>query len=242
MKTFFISDIHISEQYPEIGEQLIDFLENQAQQSDALYILGDLFEYWLGDDDTNPQYKKIKSALKLFTDKRTPTYFMHGNRDFLIGEKFARETNITILPDPSIIELYGEKVLISHGDIFCTDDIEYQSSRKLTRDPNWQKMILGKSLKERKVFAHESRKKSSIYTQKTNEMLMDVNQNEINKTFKEYDLNQIIHGHTHKPAIHNSMINGEPHKRIVLGDWYEQGSVLKWNQSGPELLTLNRSL
>ena len=242
MTTFFISDIHISEQYPEIGEQLIDFLENQAQQSDALYILGDLFEYWLGDDDTNPEYKKIQSALKLYTDKKTPTYFMHGNRDFLIGKTFANETGITILSDPSIIDLYGEKVLISHGDIFCTDDIEYQSSRKQTRDPNWQKMILGKSLKERKVFAHEARKKSSEYTQRINEILMDVNQSEINKTFKEYDLNQIIHGHTHKPAIHNSMINGEPHKRIVLGDWYEQGSVLKWDQSGPELVTLNRAL
>ena len=241
MTTFFISDIHISEQYPEIGEQLIDFLENQAQQSDALYILGDLFEYWLGDDDTNHEYKKIQSALKLFTGTKTPTYFMHGNRDFLIGETFANETGITILSDPSIIDLYGEKVLISHGDIFCTDDIEYQSNRKQTRDPNWQKMILGKSLKERKKLACEARKKSSMHTQQTKELLMDVNQSEINKTFKKYSLNQIIHGHTHKPAIHNSMINGELYKRIVLGDWYEQGSVLKWDQSGPELVTLNRA-
>jgi len=241
MTTFFISDIHISEQYPEIGEQLIDFLENQAQQSDALYILGDLFEYWLGDDDTNPEYKKIQSALKLFTDKKTPTYFIHGNRDFLIGETFAHETGIKILSDPSIIELYGERILISHGDIFCTDDVEYQSSRKQTRDPNWQKMILEKPLKERKVFANEAREKSSIYTQKINEVLMDVNQSETNKTFEKYGLNRIIHGHTHKPAIHNSMINGELYKRIVLGDWYEQGSVLKWDQSGPELVTLNRA-
>jgi len=242
MTTFFISDIHISEQYPEIGEQLIDFLENQAQQSDALYILGDLFEYWLGDDDTNHEYKKIKSTLKLYTDKKIPTYLMHGNRDFLIGETFANETGITILPDPSIIDLYGEKILISHGDIFCTDDIEYQLSRESTRNPNWQKMILGKSLKERKKLAYEARKKSSKHTRQTKKILMDVNQNEINETFKKYGLNQIIHGHTHKPAIHNSMINGELYKRIVLGDWYDQGSVLKWDQSGPELVTLNRAL
>jgi len=166
---------------------------------------------------------------------------MHGNRDFLIGEAFANETGIKILSDPSIIDLYNEKILISHGDIFCTDDTEYQSSRKQARDPDWQKMILGKSLKERKAFAYETRKKSSIYVQKTNEMFMDVNQSEINKTFKKYGLNQIIHGHTHKPAIHNSMINGELYKRIVLGDWFEQGSVLKWDQSGPELVTLSRS-
>ncbi len=242
MTTLFISDIHISEQHPEICDQLIDFLENHTQQSKALYILGDLFEYWLGDDDTNPEYKRIKLALKKISNKNIPTYFMHGNRDFLIGESFARETGITILSDPSIIELYNEKILISHGDIFCTDDIDYQSSRKLTRDPNWQKIILGKSLEERKAFAYEARKKSSIHTQKTNEALMDVNQSEINKAFKKYGLNKIIHGHTHKPAIHNSIINGEPYKRIVLGDWYEQGSVLKWSQSGPELVTLSRML
>jgi len=242
MTTFFISDIHISAEQPEICKQLIDFLENQAQESEALYILGDLFEYWLGDDDPNPEYKKIKLALRKFSNKNIPTYFLHGNRDFLIGELFAHETNITILPDPSIIELYNDKILISHGDIFCTDDIQYQHIRKQTKDPNWQKMILKKSLKERKKFAYEARRKSLKHIQDANEILMDVNQTEINKTFKKYGLNKIIHGHTHKPAIHNSMINGESCKRIVLGDWYEQGSVLEWNQSGPKLITLSRTL
>lgn len=242
MTILFVSDIHISEKNPEIGEQFIDFLEKQARQSEALYILGDLFDYWLGDDDPNPEYKKIKSALTQYTNKEIPTYFMHGNRDFLIGGSFANETGIKIISDPSIIELYGEKILISHGDMFCVDDIAYQSGRKLTRSPNWQKMILAKSLKERKAFAYKAREKSSKHIQEANEILMDVNQGEINKTFKKYGLNQIIHGHTHKPAIHNSVIKGESYKRIVLGDWYEQGSILKWDQSGPELVTLNRAL
>ena len=240
MTITFISDLHISETQPEIANQFIDFLENHAQDCDALYILGDLFEYWIGDDNPNPYYKNIILYLNKYTNNGTPTYFMHGNRDFLIGEKFSKDTGIEILQDPSIIKINEERVLISHGDIFCTDDHEYQATRKLTRDPKWQTMMLGKSIAEREKFALEARIKSKKYTKYLPEDITDINQNEIIKTFKNNNINKILHGHTHRPAIHNIVINKVTHQRIVLGDWYEQGSILEWGKSGPNLITLNR--
>ena len=240
MMITFISDLHISESQPEIAGQFIDFLENSTKETDALYILGDLFEYWIGDDDPNPYYKPIISALNNYTASGVTTYFMHGNRDFLIGAIFAKKTGIKILKDPSNIKINDEKIMISHGDIFCTDDREYQITRKLTRDPEWQKMMLRKSIAERINFAQESRDKSKDHTKYLDENITDVNQDEINKTFQKNNITKLIHGHTHKPAIHDTLINNIPHQRLVLGDWYEQGSILNWDQSGPNLVTLNR--
>ena len=240
MSIAFISDLHISESQPEIANQFIDFLEKRAKDADALYILGDLFEYWIGDDDPNPYYKNIILSLNKYTNNGTPTYFMHGNRDFLIGEKFSKDTGIKMLKDPSIIKINEERVLISHGDVFCTDDHEYQAARKITRDPEWQKMMLNKSIAERNIFARRVREKSKNYTRHLGEDITDVNQNEINKTFKKNNLTKIIHGHTHKPAIHNISLNNTALQRIVLGDWYEQGSILQWGKSGPNLISLDR--
>ena len=240
MTTAFISDLHISEPHPEIGQQFIDFLSHQALKYNALYILGDLFEYWLGDNDTNPYLNKIRNALEEYTKTGIPTYFIHGNRDFLIGERFSNETGIKILSDPTVIQIYNEDILISHGDLFCTDDTSYQATRKLTRDPKWQNMILNKSLEERKAFAHEARLKSKNHTKNLIDEITDVNQTEIANTFKEFNLKTIIHGHTHRPAIHITKINNVDHKRIVLGDWYDQGSCLEWDESGPNLVALNR--
>ena len=240
MTITFISDLHISESQPEIAKQFISFLENSAKDTDALYILGDLFEYWIGDDDPNPYYKIIISALNNYTASGIPTYFMHGNRDFLIGDIFAKKTGIKILKDPNIIRLNDEKIMLSHGDIFCTDDGEYQITRKLTRDPEWQKMMLKKSIAEREKFAHISRMKSITHTKFLDENITDVNQDEINRAFRSNNLTKIIHGHTHKPAIHDTLINDISHQRLVLGDWYEQGSILDWDESGPKLITLNR--
>lgn len=240
MTTAFISDLHISESQPEIGEQFIDFLCNQALNYSALYILGDLFEYWLGDDDSNSYIVNIKVALNEYTSSGIPTYYMHGNRDFLIGERFSAETGIKIISDPTIIQINNEDILISHGDIFCTDDTSYQATRKLTRDPKWQNMILNKSLEERKAFALDSRLKSKNHTNGLTDEITDVNQTEIANTFKEFNLKTIIHGHTHRPAIHITKINNIDLKRIVLGDWYDQGSILNWDESGPNLITLNR--
>ena len=240
MTTAFISDLHISQAQPEIGEQFIDFLGHNALKYNALYILGDLFEYWLGDDDINPHLNKIKKALKDYTQSGIPAYFIHGNRDFLIGKRFSTETGIKILSDPTIIQLNYEDVLISHGDLFCTDDVSYQATRKLTRDPKWQNMMLNKSIEDRKFFALEARLKSKNHMKDLADNITDVNQTEIANTFKKFNLKTIIHGHTHRPAIHNLNIQNTDHQRIVLGDWYDQGSCLEWDESGPNLIKLYR--
>ena len=240
MTTAFISDLHISESQPEIGEQFINFLSHQALNYSALYILGDLFEYWLGDDDSNSYITNIKIALNEYTSSRIPTYYMHGNRDFLIGERFSAETGIRIIPDPTVIQINNEDILISHGDIFCSDDSSYQATRRLTRDPKWQNMILNKSIEDRKFFALEARLKSKNHMKDLADNITDVNQTEVDNTFKEFNLKTIIHGHTHRPAIHITKLNNIDLKRIVLGDWYDQGSILKWDESGPNLIKLNR--
>ena len=240
MTTLFISDIHISDDYPEINNQFLNFVNNVHQDINTIYILGDLFEYWLGDDDPNPTFKEIGEALKKLSKKNISVFFMHGNRDFLIGNNFEERSKIQIIEDPSVIELYGERILISHGDIFCTDDKDYQLFRKQTRDPLWQNKILKKSLEYRKKFALDARASSSKHIQSNNEFIMDAQEAEIIKTFKKYNLTTIIHGHTHRPAIHNSILNGKRCRRIVLGDWYDQGSILKWTEFGPDLIELKR--
>ena len=240
MTTSFISDLHISETQPEIGEQFINFLGNHASKYEALYILGDLFEYWLGDDDSNPYFIRIKTAIREYTETGIPTYFIHGNRDFLIGDKFSNETGVKLLADPTIININNENILISHGDAFCTDDAAYQATRKITRDLEWQNMMLKKSVHERSIFALEARLKSRNHMKDLTDDITDVNQAEIIKTFNNFNLDKMIHGHTHRPAIHSIEINNTNHQRIVLGDWYEQGSILQWGKSGPNLITLSR--
>ena len=158
----------------------------------------------------------------------------------MIGKTFSAETGIKVLSDPTIIQIYNEDILISHGDLFCTDDVSYQATRELTRDPKWQDMMLNKSLKERKSFAIEARLKSKNHMKDLASEITDVNQSEITNTFKKFNLKTIIHGHTHRPAIHNTKINNIEHKRIVLGDWYDQGSCLEWDESGPNLIKLYR--
>ena len=241
MTTIFISDIHISDDYPEIYQQFLDFIKNLDHNTNALYILGDLFEYWIGDDYPNPIFKKTQTALKDLSKINVSVFFMHGNRDFLVGDEFAEKSHIKILSDPSVIELYGERILISHGDIFCIDDKEYQSFRKQTRDPQWQEMILEKPLEYRRNFAQIAREKSLEHTQLENEEIMDVNEDEVKKILDKFNLSTIIHGHTHRPFIHNTISNEVNYRRIVLGDWYEQGSILEWSESGPKLITLNRN-
>ena len=160
MKTLFISDLHLEADKPEIGNQFLAFLEGEARDADALYILGDLFEFWVGDDDPNEHYAVMKSALRGLVDSGVSVYFMHGNRDFMIGVDFAHETGVQILPDPHPVELHGTSVLLSHGDAMCIDDVEYQQIRTMTRNPEWQAMMLTKSLEERLAFAANARTES----------------------------------------------------------------------------------
>lgn len=240
MTTLLISDLHLDAERPEITNQLLAFLKGEAADADALYILGDLFESWVGDDDPNPHYAKVKIALRKLVSQRVPVYFMHGNRDFAIGERFAQETGVRILPDPHVVELYGENVLLSHGDAYCTDDVKYQTIRKKTRDPAWLAMMLKKPLKERLAFAAQARAASAAHGGTINEKIADVNQGAIERALRQANVDTILHGHTHRPGTHRFTLDGEPASRIVLGDWFEQGSVVRWDKHGPRLSVLPR--
>ncbi len=240
MTTLFISDLHLEADRPEIGEQFLDFLDEEAADAEALYILGDFFEYWVGDDDPDDYYASIKRSLRAFTDSGVPVYFMHGNRDFMIGDAFAAETGVTILPDPYPLELYGKSVLLSHGDALCTDDVEYQQVRAMTRNREWQAMMLEKPLEERIAIAKHARARSEERNKTLAESIMDVNPDAVSKTIAEHGVEILLHGHTHRPGIHGVEVGDRFAKRVVLGDWYEQGSVVRWDEDGVELSAIPR--
>jgi UDP-2,3-diacylglucosamine hydrolase len=240
MTTLFISDLHLEADRPEIGEQFLDFLDEEAADAEALYILGDFFEYWVGDDDPDDYYASIKRSLRAFTDSGVPVYFMHGNRDFMIGEEFAADTGVTILPDPYPLELYGKSVLLSHGDALCTDDVEYQQVRAMTRNREWQAMMLEKPLEERIAIAKHARAQSAERNKTLSESIMDVNPDAVKKAISEHGVEILLHGHTHRPGIHGVEVDDRFAKRVVLGDWYDQGSVVRWDEDGVELSTIPR--
>ena len=240
MSTLFISDLHLEASRPEIGEQFMAFLAGEARNADALYILGDLFEYWIGDDDPSPYYAEMKAAIRGLVDAGVPVYFMHGNRDFMIGERFAADTGVTLLEDPHLAEFHDDKVLLCHGDTLCTDDVEYQKVRAMTRNPAWQAMMLDKSVEERLAFAEQSRQQSLAHSMTSTDEIMDVNHDAVVATMRKHGVDILLHGHTHRPAVHPMHVNGRRANRIVLGDWYEQGSVVEWDEDGPRLETLPR--
>ena len=240
MTTLFISDLHLEASQPEIGEQFLSFLKGEARGAEVLYILGDLFEVWLGDDDPSPYYATMKTALRELADTGVPMYFMHGNRDFTIGKDFAAETGVEILDDPTIVELYGESVLLCHGDSLCTDDVEYQQVRAMTRNPDWQAMMLAKSIEERIAFATQAREESKARGESVSDEIMDVNQDAVIALLREQGIATLLHGHTHRPAIHDVDLGDRSAKRIVLGDWYEQGSIVRWDTNGPRLEVMPR--
>lgn len=240
MTTLFISDLHLEAERPDIGDQFIKFLEDDASEAEALYILGDLFEAWVGDDDQNNYYFVIKRAMRQLFDSGVPVYFMHGNRDFMIGKQFANETGVIILAEPYEINMYGEKALLCHGDVMCTDDVQYQKIRKMTRDPDWQASMLAKPLKERLRMAEEARRQSLERTINLDMNIMDVNEDEVKKIMSKYGVDVLLHGHTHRPAVHDIDLGNRKAKRVVLGDWHKQGSVVRWDLRGPKLEVLPR--
>jgi len=236
--TLFISDLHLDPERPLITDLFLDFLANRAVRSGALYILGDLFEAWVGDDDTSPMNRAVCQGLKACTTAGTAVFVMHGNRDFLLGSGFAERSACTLLDDPARIELYGKPTLLMHGDLLCTDDTEYQAFRKVVRDPAWQQALLAKSLDERRRMAQEMRASSREQTGGKPESIMDVNSDTVVRLMTEHHVQQLIHGHTHRPAIHDLEVAAHAAQRMVLGDWYEQGSVLACSAAGCELQSL----
>ncbi len=240
MTTLFISDLHLEGKRPDIGAQFSEFMRGEARTAEALYILGDLFEVWVGDDDPDPHYAAMKTEIRNVSNAGIPVYFMHGNRDFLIGERFAEETGITLLDDPTVVDLYGERVLLAHGDAYCTDDVEYQKTRAMLRNPEWQAMMLAKPLEERLVIARSARDESQSRNAMLAEDIMDVNQAAVESAMQDAGVDILLHGHTHRPNVHEFLIDGQPSRRIVLGDWYDQGSVVRWTEDGPSLDVMPR--
>jgi UDP-2,3-diacylglucosamine hydrolase len=238
--TLFISDLHLDPEHPEITSQALAFLDTEARGAEALYILGDLFEAWIGDDDPEPEKQRIVVALQRLSDDGVPCYFMRGNRDFLIGERFAAASGCTLLEDPTVIELHGTRVILMHGDTLCTDDHEYQALRKMVRNPGWQAAVLARPLAERMALARQLREKSAASMAGKAEEIMDVNQDAVVTAMREHGIYTLLHGHTHRPAIHRFEADGRDAVRIVLGDWHTQGSVLAWDEAGYVLRTLPR--
>jgi len=232
VNTLFISDLHLSGERENITTLFIDFLEKRASKADALYILGDLFEVWPGDDIIQPDYRQSITSMKQLTDNGVPLYVMHGNRDFLMADQFSNISGATVIEDPTVIDLYGTATLLMHGDTLCTDDIEYQKFRAMVREPFWKKEFLAKSPEERLAMTASYRNISKEAMAQKSMDIMDVNQNAVEKAMSEHGVKQLIHGHTHRPAVHNFIVNKEDMKRIVLGDWYKQGSVLNCDANG----------
>ena len=242
MGTLFISDVHLDDSRPQITGLFLDFLKQEATQAEALYILGDFFEAWVGDDDDSELGKIVTQALRVLSDIGVPVFFMRGNRDFLIGPDFANRAGLQILSDPCVLELYGTPTLLMHGDLLCSNDTAYQAFRSQVRSDAWQSQFLSQPLAARQAFAAQARAASKQHQSglmnDQQENIMDVTQATVEATMKRYGVNRLIHGHTHRPAIHQFHVDGVSSQRIVLGDWYSQGSVLRVDADGAFLSTI----
>ncbi|WP_462158629.1 UDP-2,3-diacylglucosamine diphosphatase [Pseudoalteromonas sp. GB56] len=222
-RTLFISDLHLSATQPEITAEFFEFLDTQlSEEVDALYILGDFFEVWVGDDANDPLSDDIAARLKSISGCGIKVYFIHGNRDFLVGKKYAEQAGMTLLPEQTVIDLYGTPTLLLHGDEMCTQDVEYQKFRKKSRGWWWPRLMLSMPLWYRRRVARKARIKSKMSQQKKRAEILDVEPSSVDKTFAVHKVRLMIHGHTHRPAIHCHGAN----TRIVLGDWYSQASYI----------------
>lgn len=236
--TYFIADLHLAQNRPDITACFLTFIENEAIKAEKLYILGDLFEVWFGDDYQTDFSNTIATSLKKLSMSGTQIYFIHGNRDFILGKRYAEQAGMTLLPEKYLIDLYGEKTLIMHGDTLCTMDIDYQKFRKKSRTWWWLGFITNLPLWVRKRIAENYRKKSKAAQQYKSLDIMDVTPSEVVKDLVSYQCQLIIHGHTHRPNIHQLQANGKTASRIVLGDWYEQGAWLKVTKTEKTLLNI----
>jgi UDP-2,3-diacylglucosamine hydrolase len=237
MTTLIISDLHLDDDRPRSTALFEKFIKTEAKRSDALYILGDLFEYWLGDDVRSETSMRVSRALASLAGTGIPCYFMHGNRDFLLGRRYAAQSGIQLLPEELVVDFYGTPTLLMHGDSLCTDDVVYQEVRRKIRSKDWRKAFLSSSPDERNAFVRDARTKSRAHQLSVSMDIMDVNQDSVDRAFEHHGVTELVHGHTHRPAVHKQQLNGGSTRRIVLGDWYEQGSVLRVSSAHSELTT-----
>ncbi|EBA5557357.1 UDP-2,3-diacylglucosamine diphosphatase [Salmonella enterica subsp. enterica] len=236
MATLFIADLHLQTEEPAIVAGFLRFLAVEARQADALYILGDLFEAWIGDDDPNPLHREMAVAIKSLVDSGVPCFFIHGNRDFLIGKRFARESGMQLLPEEQVLTLYGRRVLIMHGDTLCTDDPGYLAFRAKVHTPWIQKLFLALPLFIRQKIAARMRADSKAANRHKSVEIMDVNDQAVVDVMEKHHVQWLIHGHTHRPNVHHLTANGEPAFRVVLGAWHTEGSMVKVTAEDIQLL------
>lgn len=239
MTTRFIADLHLEESRPDITDAFLGFLPAYAHNIDALYILGDFFEAWIGDDEHTPLQQTVAEALQAVTETGTALYLMHGNRDFLIGQDFCDRVGATLLDEPTVIDLNGEPTLLMHGDSLCTADEEYQKFRASMRNPQWQKAFLQRPLADRQTVARQMREISQARNQGKEQTIMDVTPEEVVADMERHRVQQLIHGHTHRPAVHELEANGAPARRYVTGDWHEKAWFIEAREgTAPELLSV----
>jgi len=231
--TLLISDLHLSQERPATVGLFLRFLREQAATAGALYILGDLFDAWIGDDNDSPALAQIIQSMRHLSASGCQLLVMHGNRDFLIGERFADETGCVLLPDPHIATLGGIRTLLMHGDLLCSDDLEYQEARKLLRSPAFIQDFLSRPIEQRIQLAAEYRKRSGEVVSLKPADIMDVNQDTVERYMREHGVHRLVHGHTHRPALHQFELDGEPAERFVLQDWHEhEGACLRIAEDG----------
>jgi UDP-2,3-diacylglucosamine hydrolase len=240
LSTLFISDLHLCAERPQSNSSFFGFLERAARSAQSLYILGDLFEYWIGDDDLDDAFNRaIVAALARLVAGGVPVYLMHGNRDFVMGEAFARASGVTLLPDPSLIKLHGQQVLLMHGDTLCTLDLEYQAFRREARSQPWIHNLLRQPLTQRRAAVEALRRKSEREKRVKPAEIMDVAPAEVEAMLRRYGYPRLIHGHTHRPARHVHVVDGHACERWVLADWYQGGSYLACDESGCRAVQLD---
>jgi UDP-2,3-diacylglucosamine hydrolase len=240
MARLFVSDVHLDTGTPQAIEQFLAFLSTHAASAEALYILGDLFEAWVGDDDQDEEKERVCVALKSLDRRGVACFALHGNRDFLLGTGFTARSGCRLLTDPVVAEFDGERVLLTHGDALCTDDHAYQELRSLVRTSAWQRRFLALPRAHREFLAHEARAGSRRHTARTVPYIMDVNDDAVAAALRAARVHRVIHGHTHRPGVHDFELDGAAAQRIVLGAWYEQGSYLSYQQGSYELRELPR--
>ena len=237
MPALFISDLHLSEERAAANERFIAFLEDEARSAGALYILGDFFEYWIGDDDLEAPFNAvIAGLLRGLTRSGVPVYLMHGNRDFLLGEGFCRATGAVLLPDPSVVEVQGEKTLLVHGDTLCTDDHDYQAWRRVARSQEWQRDFLARPREERRRMILGLREKSKAVIEAKPADIMDVNDGAVAEALRAHGVRRLVHGHTHRAGRHEHRVDGRLCERWVLPDWYGIGGYLEAGAGRPRLV------
>tara|TARA_Y100000739_G_scaffold95365_1_gene81643 strand:- start:1357 stop:2085 length:729 start_codon:yes stop_codon:yes gene_type:complete len=241
MATYFISDLHLERIESPITNIFTAFLDD-LNQNDSLYILGDLFESWIGDDNVSELSQYISDRLLMLSERNISVAIMHGNRDFLIGEDFCKASSIELINDPRIIEIDTKKVMLTHGDELCTDDKEYQAFRSVVRNPLWQKDFLNFPISKREKIAGEAKDASKDSKENKAMEIMDVNTDAVLKAFNDQNIEIMIHGHTHRPNIHKVSNEGKNLTRYVLGDWSKNSAIiLKWNEAEVELMDLAQS-